>query len=420
MSPLRLVPFVALAVLAAACEDPELVDVNEDRAFLPPSHEDPTDPDDDEPDDDEDDPTDPDGEPTDPDGEVPGDPEDPAACAIADCGSWREVGVLDEPRSRHTATRLRDGRVLIAGGQTEALTASCEIYDPETESFVPAADLGGVRYDHAAALLEDGRVLVAGGFGTSEHLATAELYDPETDTWAPVGPLTQPRSSHTATVLDDGSVLIAGGINGAMEAEGQPLALERFVPESETFVHAGYLNGWRYLHKATALADGRVFITGGFRSPTEYPLDTLLVGAEDLTPGTALSAPRRSHTATLLPSGDVLLAGGFAQSPLGTASIFVTGESDYRQAGTLVTSRHAHTATSLQGGEVLIAGGLAADAATAAAELYDPVTEAFVALPAMHEARHSHTATRLEDGSILVVGGSVEFEVLGGAEIFTP
>jgi hypothetical protein len=66
-------------------------------------------------------------------------------------------------RVSHTATLLRDGRVLIVGGRGEKVNAVAEIFDPKTLRFTPTGSLRTARYKHTAGLLPDGRVLVAGG-----------------------------------------------------------------------------------------------------------------------------------------------------------------------------------------------------------------------------------------------------------------
>src|SRR5437870_3903489 len=99
------------------------------------------------------------------------------------------------PRARHTATLLRDGRVVLVGGTdgVEPL-ASLEVYDPTTRTFslAPSA-LVVPRQDHTATLLPDRRVLVAGGSNASGALDSAELYDPTAGTVSPAGPPRGPR-----------------------------------------------------------------------------------------------------------------------------------------------------------------------------------------------------------------------------------
>src|SRR2546425_9110196 len=76
----------------------------------------------------------------------------------------------------HTATRLLDGNVLVAGGFTFQRTASAEIYDPATGTFSLTGSMAQARASQTATRLLDGKVLVAGGSGTSAVLASAELY----------------------------------------------------------------------------------------------------------------------------------------------------------------------------------------------------------------------------------------------------
>src|SRR5438105_4740013 len=63
-------------------------------------------------------------------------------------------------------------------------------------------------YAHTATLLRTGDVLVAGGSNPAHY---AQLYDPSTGTWGLTGQMLHDRRNHTATMLKDGRVLIAGG-----------------------------------------------------------------------------------------------------------------------------------------------------------------------------------------------------------------
>ena len=69
-----------------------------------------------------------------------------------------------EARSNATAVLLRDGRVLIAGGEKSgAGSSTIEVFDPVTLTFSFAGALASPRTEHAMALIADGRVLIVGG-----------------------------------------------------------------------------------------------------------------------------------------------------------------------------------------------------------------------------------------------------------------
>jgi prolyl-tRNA editing enzyme YbaK/EbsC (Cys-tRNA(Pro) deacylase) len=126
-------------------------------------------------------------------------------------GTFTPTGALATPRTFHTATLLSDGRVLMAGGTStmpsaEQIVPPAEVYDPKTGTFSLTGSMTTERRFHTATLLRDGRVLIAGGV-----VASAELYDPKSGTFTPTGSLTVARSSSTATLLPDGGVLIVGG-----------------------------------------------------------------------------------------------------------------------------------------------------------------------------------------------------------------
>ncbi|MCS6860681.1 MAG: hypothetical protein NZT92_10225 [Abditibacteriales bacterium] len=122
-------------------------------------------------------------------------------------------------RYRHTATPLNDGRILFAGGYSSAqghTVSSAEIYDPVANSFtlLTNTSMTHPRMDHTATLLKDGRVLVCGGWNSLESrtVASADLFDPATGHFIPAAPMLLSRHEHTATLLPDGRVLVVGGL----------------------------------------------------------------------------------------------------------------------------------------------------------------------------------------------------------------
>lgn len=91
-------------------------------------------------------------------------------------------GRMSSPRSAHTATLLQSGKVLVAGGQnfelysriTTPKFSSLEIYDPTEEKFKNAGNMLRARSSHTATLLKNGKILITGGTDRKN----AELYSP--------------------------------------------------------------------------------------------------------------------------------------------------------------------------------------------------------------------------------------------------
>jgi N-acetylneuraminic acid mutarotase len=337
-------------------------------------------------------------------------------------------GVLDDfesaaplatERGYQTATRLANGKVLIAGGQNNTgYLASAELYDPATDIWSSAGSMASARFLHTATLLANGKVLVVGGFGVGGFLASAELYDPATNSWSSAGTLNTPRDLHTATLLASGQVLITGGFNSGVLSSA-----ELYDPGKNIWTVAGSLNTGREQHTATLLASGKVLVTGGLDANS-----TAVASAELYDPAAntwsaagRMSAPRYFQSATLLANGKVLVAGGVGNNfdSLNSAELYDPANNNWAAAASLATARDQHTATLLESGKVLVVGGNG-NSTLATAELYDAVQNSWAAAPTMDTARADHTATLLSNGEVLVAAGLGAGGWLKSAELYNP
>src|SRR5262249_28387836 len=163
----------------------------------------------------------------------------------------------------YTAALLPNGKVLIA-------VPIAQLYDPVSGTFSLTGPMIAPfeRYGRTATLLRNGKVLLAGGADDFGRHRNAELYDPSSGTFTATGDMNIGRAWHTATLLPDGTVLIAGGETencgdrGCFFA-GTTASTEIFDPSTGTFRAITNMNARRELHTATLLNNGRVLIAGG-------------------------------------------------------------------------------------------------------------------------------------------------------------
>jgi hypothetical protein len=127
--------------------------------------------------------------------------------------AWTSIAPAASYRSDVIA--LDDGSILAIG--TADSGTRVERYDRGADRWEGAAPKGTASYSAQATRLNDGRVLVAGGtlikagVTDEEVTGTTEIYDPKSDTWTIGPPLRAPRQRGYAMTLPDGSVLVYGG-----------------------------------------------------------------------------------------------------------------------------------------------------------------------------------------------------------------
>lgn len=226
---------------------------------------------------------------------------EPGGLAIADAerydpltGAWSVTGSLRIARALHSATLLASGQVLVAGGMhrwlgTESGIEEAERYDPAAGTWAAAGLLGRRVSLHAATRLRSGRVLVAGGLrietSTPEWTsgldsALASLYDPVEDAWSATGPLQVPRFFLGLVTLPSGQALAFTGLGegrtqGGLLLRSEGVRAERYDEAAAAWTLVASMP--RYVEFGTAaawLGDGSLLVSGGWymlRSPDEDP-----------------------------------------------------------------------------------------------------------------------------------------------------
>ncbi len=323
-------------------------------------------------------------------------------------GSLTGVGRMHELRGSHTATLLRNGKVLVAGGFKKDRTysqiyfKSAELFNPRTQIFELTGNLNVARCGHTATLLADGKVLVVGG-GDDRPLASAEIYDPHTERSSFVGEMSVPRQGHTATLLTDGNVLIVGGTRDTDHGA------ELFNAKTMRFESTDLPAFNRLAHTATLLSDGRVLVVGG--AVNEERGHKVSKRAELYDPKKRefaatgnMATARYKHGAALLPDGSVFIIGGSDerdwQGQHRSAELFDPKKGTFTRIGDARAKRFKlpGAITLLEDGSTLIAGG------SNYIERFDWKSRAFSTVAELEEPNFYSTVTLLTDGTVLIAG----------------
>jgi hypothetical protein len=372
--------------------------------------------------------------------------------------AWSEIADMSQSRVDFAAVSLRDDQLLVAGGLNDDSPrrsySSAYIYDARAEyqTWSKTGLMLAARTGPSAALLGDGRVLVAGGYfhvapdvgavpnaelavyrqpstdirpqhspgpfdidmgNAGAALATAELFDPATGTWTSTGPLNYARYGAAAVTLADGRVLLVGSINRGLDGFGVAVdpdafdTAETYDPATGRFTLAGRLPE---IDRAALEAQGE---PGANPMPEDDGQPAGVGRLIALQDGGAVLIGYASwwkHLADVTRSFRFDAKTG-AWSEIGKTYVVVSEPSPVLLTAPGVRDLSGAQAAAIPDGRVLVAGGGGISingteaGASDVAELYDPATDSWTAVPGMPGARSGGSAVALADGSVLLVGG---------------
>jgi hypothetical protein len=344
-----------------------------------------------------------------------------SSLTIRPLGSWSTSTNMSNPRGMHTATLLKNGKVLVVGGYGGPSWGNTypELYDPATNTWAYAGSTGGGSYQnnmfaHTATLLSSGEVLVVGGatyspccYGTKGVM----LYHPDTNTWSPSPQTYDFRDYHTATLLPNGKVLVAGGNQGGDQNPSYKTT-EIYDPATNTWSRAKDMIFARQNHFAILLPSGKVLVGSGTARDGWLLTSTELYDPATNTwtqSGDMLNA-HLGVTPVLLPGGQVLIVGGNNNSSWESAEEYNPQTGAWQSVADMPLIRIQNAVTLLSNGQVLVAGGdsyirSAGDQYKLNTLIYNPKTNTWTEAALLNHARLNAVSVLLPSGKVLITGG---------------
>jgi len=250
--------------------------------------------------------------------------------------------------------------------------------------------------------------------------------------WSPCANMLN-TSVGAAALLRSGKVLVVG-ISGT----GTAPASQLYDPVADAWAATGpMLVPIRVAPATTLLADGRFLVAGGaalegggYIFPSAEAFDPSS-NSWSAIPDTPAGGAYANTGGVLLPNGQALIAGGGVPGGLDVADASATADLYDPVADAWTTTSHMNVArssftlTPLQNGKVLAAGGYTPTnpgpfeyaAPTASSEIYESTTGTWTAVANMNLPRANHVATLLSNGNVLVISGDSSGSA---AEIYDP
>jgi hypothetical protein len=343
--------------------------------------------------------------------------------------TFQNINAMKAARSFHTATLLNDGRVLVVGGKTlKDVTASAEIFDPQTGTWTNVGSLKFPRMNHAATLLDNGDVLIIGGQSDQNGqnaLQSTAIFNVSSLLFSAGPNLSEARSCPITVRISQGGqnrLMVAGGSRLVGRTPLILTSVEMLSLNTGLSKLYGNMNESKMCSSAVVLPGDKILIEGGWTG-LNRPGSLQAASPEllDLNTGrfTQLSQqnPRAEGSLTIVQSRPISV-GGRTSPTAATNDVANFDNLQWTNTNPIIEARWNHRAVEL-GGDLLIIGGRDDLDALVTTEVISG--QRILAGSPLITARSAHTATKLQNNQILVSGGENSAGIpLSATEILAP
>lgn len=279
-----------------------------------------------------------------------------ALSAHAQVGQWVYKAHMLHPRHAAAAATGADGRIYVFGGFTPGLSDTCEVYDPQTDSWSAIASLPEKIYNLDAVTAPSGHIFVVGVNLTTNQGRMFE-YDPASDSFQPGTDLPVIGfAAYTAAVGNDNNLILWSSKSSSIQVDAYNFTSGTWSRlETPSFATTNV--------KITEDKAGLVYLCSGIALP-------------DVPTKNTWAYDDHSHTWASLPNA--------------------------------LSFRKFYGAEFAGDGKLYVVGGDDTDPSTASAvnlvEVFDPSTKVWSTGPSML-ARRELPATARSGGRLYVIGG---------------
>jgi galactose oxidase-like protein len=220
-------------------------------------------------------------------------------------GTWTTLAPMHDSRLYFFSQVLRDGRVLVGGGEYGSVTntLSCEFYQPTNNTWTLTPPIGVGVSDGVSEVLPNGNVMVQ---PVSDALGT-RIFNIASNTWS-LGPtLINDQNEASWVKLPDQSILTID--------DGSPTS-ERYIPAlnqwiADATVPANLYNAKSELGAAYLLPNGNIFFIGATNLTAIYtPTGATNAGAWVLGAAIPNNLGANDAPSAMMPNGKILCALG--------------------------------------------------------------------------------------------------------------